>query len=56
MFSLESNFSSVFTKERLDDTPEPVRMIKEEEVKLDVIEFTKEDETKQLEKLQTTIN
>ena len=49
---LNGYFSSVFTKERLDNTPEPARRIKEEEVKLDVIEFTKEDVIKQPEKLQ----
>ena len=37
---------------RLDNIPEPARRIKEEEVKLDAIEFSKEDVIKLVKKLQ----
>ena len=49
---LNEYFSSVFTKERMDKIPEPSRRIKEEKLKLDEIQFTKEEVIKQLEKLQ----
>ena len=48
---LNGYFNSVFTKDRLDNIPEPAKRIKEKEVKLGVIEFTKENVIKQLEKL-----